>query len=194
MKLDKNISLNDFLGNYWLKEELVVFCRNHNIMTSGSKLQLTQRIRRFLMNLPLDEVTTPIKKLKANKDELTLENLISKNYSNDELHRAFFIRVIGKNFKFNVQFMNWIKKNKGKSTYSDAVNIWLKIDKERKSGKKNVIGKQFEYNRYMRAFFNANPTFSRADCIKCWNYKKKIPGNHVYDKSDLEILNLTSNT
>jgi hypothetical protein len=59
---------------------------------------------------------------------------------------------------------------------------------DKKSGKKIKIGKQFEYNQYTRDFFENNPSLSREDCIKCWNYKKNQIGNHKYKKDDLMIL------
>ncbi|HCC36864.1 MAG TPA: hypothetical protein DEQ14_04220 [Treponema sp.] len=81
-----------------------------------------------------------------------------------------------------------MKANKGIKKYSDAVEIYDEILRDKKSGKKTIIGKQFEYNQYTRDFFADNPKLSRDDCIKCWNYKKKQIGKHVYQKADLEIL------
>jgi hypothetical protein len=84
--------------------------------------------------------------------------------------------------------MEWMEKNKGIKTYKDAIEMYNKIKIEKKSGKKNLIGAQFEYNQYTRDFFENNPGLTIKDCIKCWNYKKRIKGNHKYEKSDLDIL------
>jgi hypothetical protein len=35
--LTKEISIDDFTGYYWLKEELADFCRKNGIAASGSK-------------------------------------------------------------------------------------------------------------------------------------------------------------
>ena len=81
-----------------------------------------------------------------------------------------------------------MNKNKGKKTYKEAIEIYKKILQDKKSGKKNKIGKQFEYNQYTRDFFKNNPNLNKDDCIKCWNYKKKKIGNHKYEEEDLKIL------
>ena len=43
-KLDKSISIEDFRDFYWLKEELVTFCRSNGISTTGEKQELADRI------------------------------------------------------------------------------------------------------------------------------------------------------
>jgi hypothetical protein len=123
-----------------------------------------------------------------NDFEPSLDKPIDVNYSNNEIHRAFFKNTIGEQFKFNVKFMEWMEKNKGKKTYEQAIEMYKKILMDKKSGKKEKIGKQFEYNQYTRDFFENNPKSSMEDCIKCWNYKKKQIGNHKYGKDDLKIL------
>lgn len=85
--------------------------------------------------------------------------------------------------------MNWMKKNAGK-TYQDAVNKWKEIYKEKKTGKKYEISSQFQFNQYIRDFFQANPGLSRNDAIECWKYKKAQPGKNQYENSDLHVLNL----
>jgi hypothetical protein len=83
--------------------------------------------------------------------------------------------------------MEWVKQN-SKKTYQEAVNEWLRIEKDKKSGKKQKISTQFEYNQYTRDFFNANPNRSRIDAINCWKYKKGLPGSNKYENSDLNTL------
>ena len=84
--------------------------------------------------------------------------------------------------------MNWMKENRGKRTYQEAINKWKEINEDIKNGKKYSIGKQFEYNQYTRDFFTFNPERTREECIKCWNYKKQKLGKHSYEKTDLDIL------
>lgn len=57
----------------------------------------------------------------------------------------------------------------------------------RKSGKA-TIGKQFEYNTYIRDFFADNKEKTLEDAIKCWNYKKRLQGSNRYERSDLTAL------
>ncbi len=121
------------------------------------------------------------------KSPITLKTRLEESYKNDALNRAFFKLVIGERFKFNVVFMEWVKQN-SEMTYQEAVNEWLRIEKDKKSGKKQKIGSQFEYNQYTRDFFGANPTRKRNDAIKCWKYKKGLPGSNKYEDSDLKAL------
>lgn len=186
--LNLKIDPDEFLDYYWLKEELYKFCKSISIPANGSKKELTDRIYRYLKT---GEIVKSEKKLKQKKYvsslQITLESEIPEGYKNDQNHRTFFKEVIGAHFKFNVQFMNWMKDNHGR-TYQDAVDEWLRIAKEKKSGKKTVISGQFEYNQYTRDFYKANKGYSREDVIKCWKYKKSLPGNNIYEDRDLSAL------
>ena len=46
--LDRSLDSQTFKQYYYLKEELVHFCRQNHIPTSGSKIELTERIAYFL--------------------------------------------------------------------------------------------------------------------------------------------------
>ncbi len=177
-ELDKTTDPDEFLNYYWLKEELLSFCRKHNLPGSGSKGELTERIYEYLRpGNRKPEMNTP----------LSTDSRISKGYKNDERHRAFFRAAIGVHFKFNVPFMNWMKENAGKS-YADAIVEWKRIAEEKKQGKKRVIPAQFQYNQYTRDFFTANPDAKRDDAITCWKYKKALPGHNRYEGSDLAAI------
>ena len=80
----------------------------------------------------------------------------------------------------------WLKSNAGK-TYKDAINAYYTILEEKKNGK-TKIDKQFEYNTYIRDFFEDNKGKSLDDAIKCWKFKKQLKGHNKYEKFDLDIL------
>ena len=61
-------------------------------------------------------------------------------------------------------------------------------EKRKKKNGKTTIDKQFEYNTYIRDFFNANEWKSLEDAIKCWKYKKGLIGHNRYEKTDLIVL------
>ena len=46
--LNKELDGNTFRSYYYLKEELVDFCRKYNLPVSGGKIELTDRIAHFL--------------------------------------------------------------------------------------------------------------------------------------------------
>lgn len=175
-----------FRNFYYLKEELVDFCRKNNLPVSGGKIELTDRIATFLDTGNI--VTSPkvLKKVTLEVGELTEQTVIEDDFVCSEKHRAFFKEKIGKSFSFNVQFQKWLKSNAGK-TYGDAIEAYYQILEEKKLGK-TVIGKQFEYNTYIRDFFEENQGKSLDDAIIYWKYKKSLQGHNRYEQSDLSAL------
>jgi putative IMPACT (imprinted ancient) family translation regulator len=69
----------------------------------------------------------------------------------------------------------------------NAIAAYYEILEEKKS-RKNSIGKQFEYNTYIRDFFEDNQGRSLDEAITCWKYKKSLQGHNRYEKSDLVAL------
>ena len=53
---------------------------------------------------------------------------------------------------------------------------------------KTKIDKQFEYNTYIRDFFEDNKDKNLDAAIACWKYKKSLPGHNRYEKEDLIAL------
>ena len=47
-ELTSSLAAETFLDHYWLREELIVFCRSESLPTTGSKQVLTDRIAHFL--------------------------------------------------------------------------------------------------------------------------------------------------
>ena len=184
-ELSLNISVDTFKNYYFLKEELVDFCRQNGLQTSGSKQELTERIACFLETGKRTK-TNPKPKSTVNIGDITEDTLIEPNIVCSEKHRAFFKEKIGKTFSFNVAFQKWLKSNAGK-TYADAIQAYYAILEEKKKSK-TVIDKQFEYNTYIRDFFADNNGMSLENAIKCWKYKKSLKGHNRYEKSDLIAL------
>ena len=191
--LNKNISPKDFRDFYWLKEELIKFCRAEGLQTSGSKIELTQRINTFLQTEDKEQIKTnstpkPTSKFDWKNEKLSLETKITDNYKNTENVREFFEQQIGKQFKFNVKFMNWMKANTGK-TLKAAIEEWKKIRaKEKDNTQPKEIAPQFEYNTYLRDFLADNPNSSRELGIKLWKIKKSKRGDNIYKKDDLKLI------
>ena len=109
--LDKEISVEDFNDFYWLKKELVHFCRILGISSTGGKIEISDRIRTYLLT---GKIVKQVKKTHKSKSKfdwaneiLTENTLITDNYKNGENVRIFFIQEIGSHFSFNVIFMKW---------------------------------------------------------------------------------------
>lgn len=186
-ELNKKLDAATFRSFYYLKQELADFCKENGLPTSGSKIELTDRIAYFLDTGSVLKPTAE-RKTAVSIGTLTEDTVIEPNIVCSEKHRAFFSEKIGKSFSFNVLFQKWLKANTGK-TYGDAIRAYYRILEEEKQTK-TEIGGQFEYNTYIRDFFADNPGKNLHDAIVCWNYKKGLPGHHRYEQSDLCALDL----
>ena len=174
--LDLEIDAADFLAFYWLKSELVEFCRVNDLPTSGSKIDLTQRIAHFLKT---GELLLPEKrpKLKSDGQVPTLETIITADYRSNQINRAFFEEIIGKHFHFSTAFQQYFKNNVGK-TFGDAVAYWHKLEAQEKRGAKKEIAPQFEYNQFIRAYHEQNPDATHQAAVAAWKiYRSQRRGD-----------------
>ena len=176
-------------SHYYLKEELTAFCRKNNLQTSGSKINIIERIAHYLDTGK--KLAAEKKYKRANTvEKITLDSIIERHFVCSEKHRMFFKEQIGQSFSFNVLFQKWLKSNGGK-TYQEAINAYYQTLNDKKE-KGTAIGKQFEYNAYIRDFFKKNKNRTLEDAIKCWKYKKNLSGHPCYEASDLGVLELCS--
>ena len=184
-ELNNQLDSKTFREYYYLKEELIDYCKKNDLQTTSCKIELTDRISKFL---DTGERIFKVYDSRRTKiiDEITLESIIEDNFVCSEKHRAFYKKEIGKSFSFNVLFQKWLKSNAGK-TYKDSIEAYYKILEDKKNNK-TTIDKQFEYNTYIRDFFNDNKDKTLDDAIKCWKYKKSLKGSNKYEKEDLKIL------
>lgn len=177
---------------YWLKAELVAYCKALKISYVGNKAEITDRIAKVLTT-GVVETTTANKKRKASsnfnwaKETLTLETIITDSYKNGTNTRTFFQQQLGEKFKFNIAFMAWMKANSGK-TLKDAVEIWQELEAQKKNKNfKSTIPSSNQYNQYMRDFFADNPDKTINDARKFWLLKRSLPGSNKYESSDLTL-------
>lgn len=99
-KLSKELHVDRFKDFYWLKEELQVFCREHGISATGSKLEISNRIETFLRT---GEILKPVRKSRRKAEgvlssQLSLETVITENHRcsqavRDSLRRLFPIFI-----------------------------------------------------------------------------------------------------
>lgn len=184
-ELDKNLDSKTFRDYYYLKEELLDFCRKNGLPLSGGKVEVTERIAYFLDTGKILKPSSTPRKTKAISN-INKDTIIENHFVCSEIHRAFFKEEIGSNFSFHVGFQKWLKANAGK-TYKEAIEAYYQILEEKKKGK-TKIDKQFEYNTYIRDFFEDNKGMSLDEAIACWKYKKQEPGHNRYEARDLLAL------
>ncbi len=192
--LDNKITLKEFTDHYWLKKELTNYCRQIGINSTGGKLEIVSRIEVYLKTGDIVTKSASIKDKITSKfnwatEKLTIDTVITDSYKNGENVRLFFKESIGDRFKFNVEFMNWMKQATGK-TLGDSVDKWHEIIKMKNDKNyKTVIAPQFEYNTYIRAFLDDNPTLKTKDAIASWMIKRDKPGKKIYSSEDLKFIN-----
>ncbi len=131
--LTKSISIEDFQNYYWLKEELQIFCREHDLPASGSKIEITERISHYLHTGKILKNSSGPKARKTSLSykDLSLQTIITNNHRCSEDVRAFFKEKIGANFRFTVALQKFFKENVGK-TYEDAITFWYEENERKK--------------------------------------------------------------
>ncbi len=178
---------------YWLKQELVDYCKAAKISYTGNKAEIKHRIGQILDNDEIVEAKKTSKKKKPTskfnwaKENLTLATIITDSYKNGPNTRRFFQSQLGEKFKFNIDFMAWMKVNCGK-TPQDAVKMWQQLEARKKDKNfKSTIPSSNQYNQYMRDFFADNPDKTIKDARKYWSLKRSLPGSNKYERADLAL-------
>jgi len=187
-QLNKKITPKDFKDFYWLKSELTNFCREVGISGQGGKIEITDRIYKYLKTGKVVK-TSPTKKRKLLKaiTPITLKTILGIEYRTYKEKKDFLQSHTNKKFHFTAHLLNYFKKNTGKKTYNDFINEYHKEQKARKDPNfKTKIAPQFEYNTYIRDFLTDNPNKSKKEAIKYWKIKKSLRGDNKYKKSDLD--------
>ncbi len=168
--LNKSISIKDFKDFYWLKVELVDFCREIGISSRGGKIEIANRITEYLETGKVVKIATTRKpKLPKTTEPITKDTIIGIEYRTYKEKKEFLQSVIGNQFHFTIHLLDYFKYNTGKKTYGDLINEWYKEQELKKDP--NFIKKiapQFEYNTYIRDFMKDNPNKTRNDAIKYW--------------------------
>jgi len=184
-KPKKITSVSDLHDFYWLKTDLMEFCKKYHLPLQGAKSDLMNRIAIFLTTgSKIKHV--PIKKsaeLKDSSKKITKSTFV-KNYNNDTETRKFFVEQLGDNFKFNAylrQFTNNENIKQG-MTYGDLIDGWILFENNKKNPDIiNIIPEQFEYNQFIKDYFRheKNGTLKRA--ISAWKVVTSQSGPNTYD-------------
>ncbi len=187
----------DFKKWYWLKEELVVYCKHLGISYTGGKFELQERISFVLENpgkpLPKSKPKKPSSKFNWAKEKLSLNTLITDTVSFGPNFRNFMKSQVGDHFYCHSDFMDWVNLNAGK-TLADAVVAWNRFEKRKEDpGFKRVIRPHNMFNQYLRDFFEDNKGLTLKDAKKCWSGKKSeqnLDGKVIYETKDLSYLEI----
>ena len=179
---------------YWLKTEMVEFCKQLNLPSNGRKFDLRDRIMNALDNNYSASNETKPKKSASNfnwpKAKLTNETKITDNISFGPNFRGYMKAQIGSKFTCHSDFMAWVKSNTGK-TLGDAVSKWIELEKRKENPAfKRVIADNNMYAQYTRDFLANNEGMRLSDAKKFWLLKKQLPttdGFVRYEHTDLDL-------
>jgi len=162
----------ELLRWYWLKDELADFARQLGISASGGKQLLTNRIAARLDGAAFTE---PKREPRSGGAQLvgplTASTAIPAGQRCSQVIRAWFVDQVGPSFRFDAEMRAFFAGVDGTQTMQDALDHYVAT---RNQGAK-PIDAQFEYNRFTRAWHEANPLGSRDDLIKAWQEYRARP-------------------
>lgn len=160
--LNKELSSEEFIEHYYLKNELIDFCKKEGLQTKGKKSDLINRISCYL-----DE-NNNLNNTKIYQESSILSETPNRDYNkgNNLIGgvKKFFEDKIGLNSEVKSNFQCMIKNTR------------------------KALGKQYQYDYYIREFFLNNPDETFENAVQCWKYKKSLKGSRKYDDSDLVAL------
>lgn len=171
------ISEKDFRDFYWLKTELLQFCREVGLSTLGGKQEIAERIALFLRTGTKQKPIPKGPQSTANYSELSLTTIVTNAFTCTREVRDFFEAHVGPQFKFSVLLQKYIKQHPG-ITFADIITEYHHQNHRKKTGELiTKIGSQFEYNQFTRTYFENpnNKGKSRTDCIAAWKEHKNKP-------------------
>ncbi|MEL7120938.1 MAG: DUF6434 domain-containing protein [Bacteroidota bacterium] len=189
------VTAEEFKKWYWLKEELVAYCKLLELPHTGKKFDLRDRIIFALENegqlLKVSSTTKPKSRFNWAKEKLTLNTVITDNVSFGPNFRNFMKDQIGNRFSCHGDFMAWVKSNTGK-TLHDAVDQWIELENRKLDPNfKREIAAYNMMNQYVRDFLADNSEKKFKDALLVWKVKKNLPAENgvvKYDKRDLNLI------
>ena len=181
---------------YWLKTEMVGFCKQMNLPYHGRKFEIRDRIMYALDNNGSLQKEVKRKSTSStfnwSKAVLTPDTKITDNITFGPNLRGFLKSQIGAKFSCHSDFMDWVKTNSGK-TLADAVDIWWALEKRKDDPNfKRIIADNNMYAQYTRDFLAANRGMTIADAKKFWLMKKQKPTNDGFVRYETTDLNLNA--
>ena len=158
----------------------------------GRQFDILDRVAHLLDTgqAPVENRSRPTSNFDWHKAELTAETILTDSYKNTQNVRRFFQTHASPSFKFNIEFMAWIKANAGK-TLADAVGEYHAIkQREADPEHQSKIEPHNQFNQYTRDFLADNPALGMNDVRRVWAKKRALPtadGRHRYNASDLDL-------
>lgn len=163
--LTSALSATEFRAWYWLKEDLIVFCRAIPLPYAGNKADIEAAIIAHLERRNALPLRAPRRATVRMPTTFVLNDVIGAGWTCNPALGAFFRTQLGNRFHFNKAMRDFIHNGAGR-TLAEAMTCF---EESVKPGQpKRVIAPSLEYNQHTRAFFAANPGPTRQDAIAAW--------------------------
>ena len=168
--LDRSLASEAFLDHYWLKEELVAFCRSQGLIASGAKADLSARIAGLLSGstVPATRPKTPRARMPS---AFSPDSVIEPGWRCSQDLRAFFTTQLGGPFRFDRFMRDRISHGAGQ-TLGQVLQAWAVNARQ---ATPSEIEPQFEYNRFMREFRSLRPDAAHAEVVAAWRSYRSVP-------------------
>jgi SAP domain-containing new25/Domain of unknown function (DUF6434) len=163
-RLHHDLAADEFVRWYWLKAELVEFCRSAKLPTVGVKLELASRVAAYLSGAA---VTKPaiVRRTGAMPQRFALATKIGEGWRCNPALGAFLREQCGPAFRFNKAMRDFIHTQHGQPLAS-AVQCYH--ESMSPDAPKREIAPQLEYNRHTREFYKQNPGATAAEVRAAW--------------------------
>jgi hypothetical protein len=169
--LTRALADTEFLRWYWLKTELVAFCRESGIGTAGSKPELSARISAMLAGTRQPPAAT--RRVRGPMPaRFTPATRIGAGWSCNPALGAFFREQCGRRFRFNKATRDFIHTQEGRPL-SAAIACYRASVAE--GAPRQELAPQLEYNRHTRAYHEAHPGATREQVIAAWRERRSRP-------------------
>jgi hypothetical protein len=163
--LTSALTEDEFRAWYWLKDELIAFCRSAHLPYAGNKQDIERVICAHLSGAIYRSNQAPRRAKGAMPAVFSLDDRIGEGWTCNPALGAFFRAHAGRGFRFNKAMRDFIHTEVGK-TLADALACYRHSIASNQP--KREIAPSLEYNRHTRAFYEAHPGTSRADVIAAW--------------------------
>lgn len=172
-RLTRRLSAAEFARWYWLKTELVAFCRTLKVSGSGSKPELSARIRAALDGRALP-TRAPRRPRARMPEAFTTATLIEAGWSCNPQLGQFFRAQCGPAFRFNAAVREFIHTMAGQPLSAAIACYHASVAP---GAPRQALAPQLEYNRHTRDYYREFPGASSREVIAAWREKRAKPNN-----------------
>ena len=166
--LTPQMTPDEFARWYWTVAELRPFARALGITSTGTKLELSDRIAARLAGR--EPKAAPRGRRTRLTPPLTATSVIPEGVVLSRELRNWFTAEIGPQFHVDQHMRDFLRNGAG-HTLEDAVGHWYAT----RELPRPEIAVQFELNRFTRAWRAANPHGSTAELRRAWQNYRNSP-------------------